>query len=346
VKVEAAVNTGNDRSATVRCTAGMATTSVSVTQPRLSTIQSDSLALVDLCNATAAAAWTTKWTLTNKLAQWQGVTVVDGRVTSLILPANNLSGALPESFGSLTALQYCDLSGNRLSGAVPAAVNQLAQLTFLDLSDNTLTGSLPALSALTKLLVLDVSFNNFTALPALNTLTALEYLACSKNSLTGGLPSNWSALTKLIYMDASFNSFSGNIPAAWSALTKLQAFYLYKNTLDGSIPAYIANFTALKTLALDNNNLTGGIPDGLGTLPQLDELWLHDNRLGGGATAIPASLLSRPQWSVWEKNVCRQQSGYAFANCTPGTPDPAPALVAPAAEKRNAHAFKLRYQKR
>ncbi|MDR0729529.1 MAG: hypothetical protein LBF19_05340 [Prevotellaceae bacterium] len=317
LRLEAEMNTGNARNATVRCTAGTATASVSVSQPALSATQSDSLALVDLYNATAGANWTIRWTFSGPLSQWQGVKVEDGRVTELYLPANNLTGTLPESIGTLSRLQYCDLRENHLSGSVPATVSRWTQLVYLDLSDNQFSGAFPAIQALTKLIVLDGSFNTFTSLPALNSLTALEYLAFSKNSLSGSLPANWSSLTGLIYVDVSFNTFSGNIPAEWATLSRLQAFYLYKNTLSGALPDYLGNCTNLESMALDGNNLTGAIPATFGTQPQLAELWLAQNRLTG---AIPASLLSNAHWSEWKSEVCPQQSGYGFDNCTGGDP--------------------------
>jgi hypothetical protein len=312
LRVAAPLNTEGARSASVRCTAGTATATISVSQAQPTATQSDSLALVDLYNAAAGSAWTRKWTLSQPLGQWSGVTVANGRVTELKLRLNNVTGALPVSFGNLRQLQYCDLSNNQLSGAVPTVLNQLTQLAFLDLSENAFSGAFPAVGALTKLLVLDISFNAFTTLPALNSLTALEYLAFSKNSLSGALPGTWSALTNLIYLDGSFNTFSGSLPAAWSSLGKLQAFYLYKNTLTGTLPAYLGAFVELQTLALDGNNFTGSIPDNLGDLPKLEELWLAQNRLGG---VIPASLLANSRWNTWESNVCPQQSGYGFSNC-------------------------------
>ena len=278
----------------------------------LTALQNDSLALVDLYNATAGSAWTIKWTLTTPVHEWQGVTVANNRVTELRLSSNNLTGTLPESAGSLTALRYCDFSDNRLSGAVPETIKRLMQLEYLDLSENMLTGNFPIISALTKLWMFDISSNNFTALPEFYKLTALKYLAFRKNNLSGNLP-DLSALTALIYLDASFNNFSGIIPSIWSSLTKMRVLFLYKNSLSGSIPAYITTFTALKELALDDNDFTGNIPVNLGYLPTLSKLWLAQNNLTG---TIPQSLLDNPHWSEWKDEVCPQQSGFGFSNCT------------------------------
>ena len=316
VKLEAGVNTGAARNTTVRCTAGTVTATVSVSQVQMTVRQRDSLTLADFYTSTAGASWTKKWTLSAPMSQWQGVKVSsDGRITELNLPENNLSGAFPESFVSLTSLKSCDLHGNALTGVIPSGISQLTQLEFLDLSENSLSGAVPALNALTKLVVLDLSFNDFTALPALNSLTALEYLAFCNNRLNGSLPDNLSVLANLIYLDASNNSFSGNIPATWSSLTKMKVFYLYSNSLGGGIPAYLTSFASLEKLALDDNNLTGNIPETLGALSNLESLFLAQNRLSG---SIPVSLLNHAKWTAWKNGVCPQQDGYGFGNCTSG----------------------------
>ena len=338
VKVTASANPGSVRNITVHCTAGTATATVSVSQGQITARQYDSISLVDIYTATAGASWTRKWTLSIPMNQWYGVELSpDGRITKLDLPENNLSGVLPEAITNLTSLKYCDLHSNALTGAIYTSISQMTQLEFLDLSENSFSGAVPALSALTKLLVLDLSFNDFTALPALNSLTLLEYLAFCNNQLSGNLPDNLSALVQLGYLDASNNSFSGNIPSTWSSLTRIQILYLYSNSLGGNIPAWLTNFTALAKLALDGNNLDGNIPSGLGSLPNLAELYLSQNRLTG---SIPASLLVNVNWANWQ--VCSQQDGFGFDNydCISGTSVPQSMSV----EKQDRTRFKNIYR--
>ncbi|MCL2097773.1 MAG: hypothetical protein FWH23_03320 [Bacteroidales bacterium] len=335
LKLEAAPNTSLiDRTTTVRCMAGTTVATVGVSQEQLTVRQVDSLALINLYHAVNGGIWKVRWFWATPITQWQGVTVVNNRVVELRMPDNNLSGPLPESMGWLTALQYCDLNGNNLTGEVPAAINQCTQIKYLDLSNNQLSGNFPSINALTQLYMLDISANNFTALPNLNTLADLVYLAFHQNKISGALPANLSSLTKLIYLDGSANSFTGNIPVSWSTLTKVRVFYMYGNALDGNIPAYIPNFIDLEELALDGNNLSDNIPTTLGDLSKLTELWLAQNRLIG---AIPLSLVNNPHWSEWKANVCPQQAGYGFtgSDCTGSSPAPAP-------QRRSAVAAQLK----
>ena len=332
VKLQCGLNSGVLRSATVQCSVvgGSASTSVSITQSELTGLQNDSLALADLFGASGSPS--------NPLAH-AGVTVSGGNVTGLDLKNAGLSGAIPASIGKLTHLQYCDLSGNNFTGSLPPEIGELKDLEYLDLSGNKLTGAAPGMASLTKLVVLDLSSNGLTALPALSSnLPALEYLAFNGNKLSGNLPAGWSAYTKLVYVDLSANAFTGVIPDAWSALSSLKALHLYGNALSGDIPLWLAGFAGLQSLALNHNSLSGTVPAGLGALPQLETLWLSHNRLTG---EIPASLSDNSRWNEWKSMVCPQQDGYGFSNCTGGSSGSAPGKAA-GSHVKNAYREKYR----
>ncbi len=99
----------------------------------------DSLALVDLYNSTNGANWNnnTGW-LHHTVSNWNGVTLdASGRVTSLLLNSNNLSGSIPNSLGNLSKLNTLDLSNNQLSENVPISLGLLRNLTYLDVSSNS-----------------------------------------------------------------------------------------------------------------------------------------------------------------------------------------------------------------
>ena len=60
------------------------------------------------------------WLCKVPLDQWAGVTTDEnGRVMSLDLGYNDLSGSIPPELGNLSSLQFLDLSDNGLSGSIP-----------------------------------------------------------------------------------------------------------------------------------------------------------------------------------------------------------------------------------
>jgi Leucine-rich repeat (LRR) protein len=90
--------------------------------------------------STNGVDWAKKTNWLNNLqpSSWYGVKVSSGHVNALELSANQLSGGIPASLGSLTHLENLDLSDNRLSGDVPAELSGLNALTTLDLGHNYL----------------------------------------------------------------------------------------------------------------------------------------------------------------------------------------------------------------
>ena len=104
------------------------------------------LALKDLFNTTAGDGWANAagWNTAADLGSWHGVTVEDGRVRSLDLPANGLGGLFPTSLVTLAELRHLDLSGNDLSGKLPTDIGHMSSLATLTLADNAgLDGLLP-----------------------------------------------------------------------------------------------------------------------------------------------------------------------------------------------------------
>ncbi|KAL8144794.1 hypothetical protein AgCh_003125 [Apium graveolens] len=63
--------------------------------------------------------------------------------TAVVLSTNKFTGQIPESLGSLEALQLLDLSNNYLTGPIPPSLGNLTHLESLDLSQNKLSGVIP-----------------------------------------------------------------------------------------------------------------------------------------------------------------------------------------------------------
>ena len=95
-----------------------------------------------------APNWTnsTNWLSDRPLAEWYGVyTTAEGRVDSLKLRTNALSGSIPPELGRLNTMTWLDLGENRLTGNIPAELGDLTNLRTLDLGygDNALSGNIP-----------------------------------------------------------------------------------------------------------------------------------------------------------------------------------------------------------
>lgn len=96
-------------------------------------VESDRAALVALYDATGGANWNdnTNWKTDAPLSEWHGVIPnrTTGRVGSLSLVRNNLTGEIPGELGNLTALGgSLSLFGNNLTGEIPGELGNLTNL--------------------------------------------------------------------------------------------------------------------------------------------------------------------------------------------------------------------------
>ncbi|MEM8893404.1 MAG: leucine-rich repeat domain-containing protein, partial [Bacteroidota bacterium] len=290
-------------------------------------LESDSLALVALYNATDGPNWTnqTGWEIINgvgaptPVSDWFGVTVSADRVTQLTLTANNLNGNLPAELGDLTNLNSLSLIENQLMGVIPTELGNLSSLVTLDFSGNQLTGSIPVqlgnLSSLSlfllfdnqlsgtipaetgnlaNLTVLDLSDNQLNgSIPSeLSNLTNLTSLVLANNQITSPIPTELGGLLNITTLDLSSNELTGSIPVELGNLTNLQFLYIYANQLTGSIPSELGNLTSLSSMELDQNQLTGTIPSTFSNLSNLGTLWLSDNQLGGPYPSVLGNMTS------------------------------------------------------
>ena len=243
-------------------------------------------ALIALYEATGGANWSRSdnWLSEAPVGTWYGVSTDSrGRVTSLSLSHNEMSGSIPD-LSALTNLQTLYLHSNQLTGSIPD-LSPLSNLTDISLSYNQLSGPIPNLSALSNLQTLSLYNNRLTgSIPDLSALSNLQTLYLSSNQLSGTVP-NLSALSNLTRISLSGNRLSGSIPDL-STLTNLTTLSLYNNQLSGTVPNLSA-LTNLQTLYLSSNQLTGQIPD-LSALTNLQTLSLSRNQLTGPVPDLSA----------------------------------------------------------
>ena len=224
---------------------------------------SDRGILEALYRATHGPNWTRSdnWLTEAPLDDWYGVdTDSSGRVTSLLLEGNGLSGYIPSELGSLGSLRHLDLRNNFVRGEIPPELGNLSTLEYLDLRANGLTGEIPPevgnLGSLrTLLLTGDSEFNQ---------------LGWS-NRLTGPIPPELGGLTSLVTLDLSGNDLTGEIPSELGNLGSLRHLLLNFNELTGQVPSEIGNLRSLEVLALHFNDLRGPLPLSLAALDNLEE---------------------------------------------------------------------------
>jgi len=272
--------------------------------------QTDSLALVEFYISTEGATWDNKWSLTQTMDDWYGVTLnASGRVICLdldgdpdclygVASGNGLRGFLTDL--NLPKLERLSLASNNLIGEVPN-FKHLVQLKVLNLSCNNLKGAIPDFKKLPKLVTLELDYNAFRGkIPNFSNLPLLQNLYLLSNFFTGAIP-NFKNLPELRSIIADYNLLNGKLPNLknckklkllkcsdneisstipdWGHLEDLRIIDFANNDLRGELWDWSKN-TNLKILIFSNNDLKGTMP-ALEKLKLLEELDLSNNALEG-----------------------------------------------------------------
>jgi hypothetical protein len=245
----------------------------------------DSLALVDLYISTNGPDWLVKtnWLSDMPVSTWHGVSLDNGRVYSISLYGNNLTGTLPESIGDLDYMRWIEIANNNIGGELPASIGQLSNLESLSLHDNEFSGSLPAsMSGMHSLKDLLASSNLFAGnFPEIVfDLTTLERLEIGGNMFTGPIPTAISSLVHLKTLDLASNQFTDTLPFLGD-LQMVTEMHLRFNQLEGDLSQIFRYMPNLYYLTLSGNQFAGVLQDSFFNVQRITYLDAQDNYLTG-----------------------------------------------------------------
>jgi hypothetical protein len=225
----------------------------------------------------------------------------------LDLSANLISGSIPDSFYTLSNLQYLYLSENKLDGVLSPIIDGLTALIDMRIDNNKFSGNIPD-----ELFTLS-TFSTYCKVSSLSFLLLPVRLHCSRiwspfffvlsflrtevailhtNQFSGAMPSTIDRAVNLHFLDLSNNQLTEQIPASFYDATNLKRVYLNANQLSGAIPSDVQNLTRLRALWLQNNSFTGQLPKEMRVLDSLGKSVLTVEYIHHLATQTPSLFCS------------------------------------------------------
>ena len=263
--------------------------------------QADVAVLHSLHEAAGGVNWTNSdgWLDGVVLDEWYGIDADSlGRVSTLDLAGNGLSGRLPFSLGNLAALTTLRIGDNALAGRLPSSLvrTPLGELRYAntELCAPAATSFQDWLASIPQHEGTELRCpppSDREGLVALYDVAGGVDWESSGNWLTDAPLSEWHGVGtdtdgRVVSLDLRWNGLKGSIPAELGGLAMLETLILFDNQLTGSIPPELGGLARAKLVVLGGNELTGPIPPELGGLAAVEELWLNGNRL----TSVPPEL--------------------------------------------------------
>ena len=258
-----------------------------------------------LYEAAGGGGWTHAdgWLGAGPLGEWYGVDVdASGRVSTVDLAGNGLSGSLTGRLGELAGLTRLRVGGNALTGPLPGTLPQtpLRELRYAN------TNLCMPVEAWFQRWLATVPQHEGTGVhcPPLSDRELLElfYSATggpgwrnSGNWLTAAPLEQWYGVStdangRVVELDLQRNGLSGPIHGALGGLAKVKVVVLDGNELSGPIPPELGGLAEVERLSFGSffggGNRLSSVPAELGGLTELRELSLARNEL----TFIPPAL--------------------------------------------------------
>ncbi|CAN6853323.1 unnamed protein product [Brassica oleracea] len=123
------------------------------------------------------------------------------------LSANQFTGSIPESLGTLISLSDMSLNDNKLSGELPDVFQNLVGLINLDISANNLSGTLPSsMESLSALTTLHVQNNQISGTLDVLQVLPLQDLNIENNLFSGPIPEKLLSIPRFLKEGNQFNS--------------------------------------------------------------------------------------------------------------------------------------------
>ena len=153
---------------------------------------------------------------------------------------NNLRGKLPSNIGQLKKLVILELGQTQITGAIPESFATLTNLWYIDFTSLKLRGNLTIFMSMRKLAYLRLSWNKLNGhIPfAINdALPNVRKLHLQYNELKGIIPESIGYLAHLQYLNLEGNPLTGFVPRTLKYLTKIETFIISRTELTGFAPA-------------------------------------------------------------------------------------------------------------